>query len=80
MTAHLTDEGVVNLQYNADTFLSSEHNHENIVNLKLLIYLIKVMFGFKIIFSKIEVLVIDGHNNVATYVLICSFVRLATLL
>jgi hypothetical protein len=46
-------------------FVFFEHCHKKDVNPKLLLYLFEVMSGLKINFSKSEVLVICGDNNVA---------------
>jgi hypothetical protein len=57
--------GVAVLQYADDTVLCISHDLEKAVNLKLLLYMFELMSGLKINYSKSEIFMIGGDNNIA---------------
>ena len=69
MAPDLIDKGIAILQYADDTVICFEHNVECALNIKLLLYVFELMSGLKINYSKSEIFLIGGDNNIVeTYV------------
>jgi len=60
---NLIDNGVAILQYADDTIICLEEDLEVARNMKLLLYLYEIMSGLKINFSKSEILLINGDDE-----------------
>lgn len=60
----LIEKGVAVLQYVDDTILCIHHVRENMINLKLLLYLFEMMSGLKINYDKSEIYALGADNNI----------------
>jgi hypothetical protein len=60
-------KGVAIMQYAHDTVLGISHDSDKAINLKLLLYLFELMFGFKINYQKSEIFLIGGENDIAGF-------------
>jgi hypothetical protein len=58
LVPHLVDKGVVILQYADDTILLVQDDMEQIIHLKLILYMFEAMSGLKINFLKSEVMMV----------------------
>lgn len=56
----LIPKGVAVLQYADDTIICLDHNFDNALNLKLLLYILEMMSGLKVNFQKSEILMVGG--------------------
>ena len=63
LASNLIDKGVAVLQYADDTIICLENNMEGARNMKLLLYIYKIMSGLKINFSKSEIVMINGDAD-----------------
>lgn len=63
LASNLIDKGVAVLQYADDTIICLENNTEGARNMKLLLYIYKIMSGLKINFSKSEIVMINGDAD-----------------
>jgi hypothetical protein len=62
---NLVENEVVILQYADDTILCFKKDMTGATNLKLLLYFYELMSGLKINFSKSEVVVVNGNDEIA---------------
>jgi hypothetical protein len=60
---NIIPNGVAILQYADDTIICLKENLDNARNMKLVLYLYELMSGLKINFSKSEVILINGDND-----------------
>lgn len=60
---HILENGVAILQYADDTIICLKHDLCGARNLKLLLYMYKLMAGLKINFHKSEILTINDEDN-----------------
>jgi hypothetical protein len=65
LVPELVENGMAVLQYADDTVLCISHDAKKAVNLKLLLYMFELMSGLKINYTKSEIFVIGGDNNIA---------------
>jgi hypothetical protein len=63
----LIPRGVAVLQYTNDMVLCISHDPEKALNLKLLLYSFELMSGLKINFTKSEVFMVSGDNQIAEF-------------
>ena len=63
LAANLFSHGVVILQYADDTIICLKEDIDIARNMKLLLYIYELMSGLKINFSKSEVIVINGDDD-----------------
>jgi hypothetical protein len=66
LASNLTPNGVAILQYADDTIVCLENDIIGARNMKLLLYLYELMSGLKINFSKSEVVVINGDDDITS--------------
>lgn len=64
---HLVSPGIAILQCADDTILCFAHDVEKAINLKLLLYTFEMMSGLKINFTKSELYLAAGDNNIAQH-------------
>lgn len=67
MAPDLIDKWVGVLQYADDTVICLSHDCAKAINLKLLLYLLELMLGFKINYPKSEICVVGADNGVARF-------------
>ena len=63
LVANIIPHGVVILQYADDTIICLKDDIDVARNMKLLLYIYELMFGLKINFSKSEVIMINGNDD-----------------
>jgi hypothetical protein len=63
LISHIIPNGVVILQYADDTIIFLKHDMEEVVHMKLLLYLFEMLAGLKINFNKSEIFMINDEGN-----------------
>jgi len=63
LAENIIPQGVVVWQYADDTIVCLKENIDNARNIKLVLYSYELMSGLKINFSKSEVILINGDND-----------------
>jgi hypothetical protein len=63
-SSDLIDSGFVVLQYGDDTNFCINHDPEQSINLKMLLYMLEMMLVLKINYMKLDIVVIGGDNNI----------------
>jgi hypothetical protein len=66
LVSHVSPNGVLLLQYADETILCLKHDISGAMHLKLLLYLYEMLSGQKINFTKREVTVINGDDEIRT--------------
>ena len=66
LAENIIPHGVAVLQYADDTIIYLKENIENARNMKLVLYIYELMSGLKINFSKSEVILINGDNDLCS--------------
>jgi hypothetical protein len=67
LVPHLIEKGVVILQYADDTIILIRDDMEQIIHMKLILYMFEAMSGLKINFQKSEIMMVlhdDEKKNV----------------